>query len=286
MTYSQKGKYINYNGDNIRTENFNINIHNRAFKYGDGLFETIRAINKVPLFYREHITRLFYGMKLMKLDFASEILKNQLEKSIINLLDANKHFVGARLRITIYRNGEGLYTPENNNYCFVIESSELENNKFQLNKIGIKIGLYKNVRLRYSEFSQFKTLNSLPYILAGIYKKENNFDDCLLLNSMNNIVEGISSNLFLVKDNTLITSGLQEGGINGITRNIIIDIALSNKFILIEDANIIEKDLLNADEIFLTNSISGIIWVGAYKNKRYYNKISKKFIKELNFIIS
>ena len=284
MDYTQKGKYINFNGENIRLNEFNLSFDNRAFKYGDGLFETIRVANKSILFYKEHITRLFYGMKLLKISFNSDKLKHQLEKSIILLLNANKHFAGARIRITVYRDSKGLYTPEDNNFSFIIESTELKSEKFILNKKGIKIGLFKDVRLRYTEFSSIKTLNSLPYILAGIYKKENNLDDCLLLNSMNMIVEAISSNLFLVKDNILITPSLAEGGINGITKNIIIDIALKNKFTLIEDAELHETDILNADEIFLTNSISGIIWVGAYKNKRYYNKISKRFINKLKLV--
>ncbi len=282
MQYSLKGQFINFNGNNFKQNTFALSYNNRAFKYGDGIFETIRTANKKPLFANEHFTRLFYGMKLLKFDFDSEILKITLNKSIMLLLDANKHFAGARIRLTIYRDAEGLYTPQTNKFNYLIETQELETNKFKLNKKGYKIGVFKDIKLRYSEFSSIKTLNSLPYILAGIYKKENKLDDCLLTNSLNMIVEGISSNLFLVKDKTIITPALNEGGIHGITKNIIIDIALANKFSLIEDAEIRETDLLNADEVFLTNSISGITWVGAYKNKRYFNKTAKLLIADLN----
>ena len=282
MEYVQKGKYINFNGENIKSENFSLQITNRGFKYGDGIFETIRTANKEPLFFKEHLTRLFYGMNLLKFDFENEIFGNKLYKSIILLLDANKHFSGARIRLTVFRNGEGLYTSETNDFSFLIESKELETNDFKLNKKGIKIDIFKDIRLRYSEFSSIKTLNSLPYILAGNYKIKNKLDDCLLLNSTNVIVEAISSNLFLVKGNSIITPSLNEGGINGITKNIIIDIALSKRFTLIEDAQLRETDLLNADEVFLTNSISGITWVAAYKNKRYFNKTAKLLMAELN----
>ena len=285
MQYSLKGKFINYNGDNFKQETFSLSYNNRAFKYGDGVFETIRTANKKPLFLNEHFTRLFYGMKLLKFDFDSDILKIELEKSILLLLNANKHFAASRIRITIFRDGEGLYTPQTNKFNYLIESQELETNEFTLNKKGYKIDIFKDVKLRYSEFSSIKTLNSLPYILAGIYKNENKLDDCLLVNSLNTIVEAISSNLFLVKDKTIITPGLNEGGINGITKNVIIDIALANKFSLIEDADVRETDLLNADEVFLTNSISGITWVGAYKNKRYFNKTAKLLLKDLNALL-
>jgi len=285
MQYSLKGKFINYNGDNFKQETFSLSYNNRAFKYGDGVFETIRTANKKPLFLNEHFTRLFYGMKLLKFDFDSDILKIELEKSILLLLNANKHFAASRIRITIFRDREGLYTPQTNKFNYLIESQELETNEFTLNKKGYKIDIFKDVKLRYSEFSSIKTLNSLPYILAGIYKNENKLDDCLLVNSLNTIVEAISSNLFLVKDKTIITPGLNEGGINGITKNVIIDIALANKFSLIEDADVRETDLLNADEVFLTNSISGITWVGAYKNKRYFNKTAKLLVKDLNALL-
>ena len=285
MQYSLKGKFINYNGDNFKQETFSLPYSNRAFKYGDGIFETIRTANKNILFANEHYTRLFYGMKLLKFDFDSELLKTELTKAIMLLLNANKHFAGTRLRITIFRDGEGLYTPQTNKFNYLIESQELETNEFTLNKKGYKIDIFKDVKLRYSEFSLIKTLNSLPYILAGVYKNENKLDDCLLINSLNTIVEGISSNLFLVKDKTIITPALNEGGIQGITKNVIIDIALANKFSLIEDAEIRETDLLNADEVFLTNSISGITWVGAYKNKRYFNKTAKLLVKDLNALL-
>jgi len=285
MEHILKGQFVNFNGDNLRQETFSISHNNRAFKYGDGLFETIRTVNKKPLFIGEHFTRLFYGMKLLKFDFDSDKLKIELSKSIKLLLDANKHFSGARIRITIFRNGEGLYTPETNKFSYLIETKELGTNEFTLNKKGFKIDVFKDIKLRHTEFSSIKTINSLPYILAGNYKNENKLDDCLLINSSNLVVEAISSNLFLVKDNSIITPGLNEGGIHGITKNIIIDISLANKFSLIEDAEIRERDLLNADEIFLTNSISGINWVAAYKNKRYFNKTSKLLIKELNAIL-
>ena len=285
MEHIQKGKYINYNGDNIRSENFSIPVYNRGFKYGDGIFETIRTANKEPLFFKEHLTRLFFGMNLLKFDFDSHKSETKIYNSIKLLLDANKHFSGARIRITVFRDGKGLYTPETNEFNFLVESNELETNEFKLNKKGLKIDIFKDIRLRYSEFSSIKTLNSLPYILAGNYKNKNKLDDCLLLNSTNVIVEAISSNLFVVKGNSIITPSLSEGGINGITKNIIIDIALSKKYTLIEDAQLRETDLLNADEIFLTNSISGITWVAAYKNKRYFNKTAKKLLLELNSLV-
>ena len=283
--YKFKGQFVCFNGEFIRHAEINLSANNRAFKYGDGVFETIRIKNKEPLFYTEHIKRLAFALELLKIEFTVEFLKETLKQNIIRLLNANKFFVGARIRVTIYRDSDGLYTPTDNKLGYLIEATELENELYTINKRGLKIGIYDDIKLDYNEFSSFKTINSFPYILAGIYKKQNGFDDCILVNNSNNLIEGISSNLFVLKNNVLFTAGTESGCINGIMRNIIIDIALSKSMTVFDEALINENDLLNADEIFLTNVISGVRWVLSYKKKRFYNKFSKTLISELNKLI-
>jgi branched-chain amino acid aminotransferase len=230
--------------------------------------------------------RLFKGLVFLQYDFSKPELTDKIYKSIISLLDANKFFAGSRVRLSVFRKGEGLYTPETNEPEFIIEAYELESNYFTLNKKGLKIDVFRDVKLSQSPVSMFKSLNLYPYILAGIYKQKKQLDDCLLINNINNITEAISSNLFIVKDNLIISPSLEYGGIHGIMRDIIINIALAKKYIVVDDAEIKEIDIINANEIFLTNSVSGIRWVVAYKNKRFFNKTSKLFIQELNSIIS
>lgn len=283
--YKLKGQFICFNGEFIRKSELNISANNRAFKYGDGVFETIRVIKKEPLFYIEHIKRLSLALELLKIDFSIDFLKTELKQNIVRLLNANKFFAGARIRITVFRSGEGLYTPTSNKMEYLIEASELENEYYALNKRGLNIGIYNEIKITYSEFSNFKTINSLPYILAGIYKKQNGFDDCILVNNENNLIEGISSNLFILKNNVLYTTGAQSGCIEGIMKNIVIDIALSKSMTVFDEALLTENDLLTADEIFMTNVINGVQWVLSYKKKRYYNKFSRVLISELNKLV-
>ncbi len=284
-TYKLKGQFICFNGEFIRKSELNISLNNRAFKYGDGVFETIRIIKKEPLFYYEHIKRLSLALELLKIEFSLNFLKTDLKQNIVRLLNANKFFSGARIRITFFRAGEGLYTPTNNKMEYLIEASELENEYYTLNRRGLKIGIYNEVKLTYTEFSNFKTINSLPYVLAGIYKKQNGFDDCILVNNENNLIEGVSSNLFILRNNILYTSGAQSGCVEGIMKNIIIDIALSKSMTVFDEALLTENDLLNADEVFMTNVIIGVQWVLSYKKKRFYNKFSRVLISELNKLV-
>ncbi len=277
-----KGNFICFNGDVLKKSDFKISLNNRAFKYGDGIFETIRAINSKLMFYNEHSMRAKRALKKLQISFNNDFFENELKENILHLLQVNKHFAGARIRVTFFRNGEGLYTPTQNNLSYLIETKELENEIYTLKKQGIKLGVFPDIKITHNHFSGFKSINNtLPYILASIYKKENNFDDCLIYNINNELCEATSSNLFIIKDGSLFTPSLDCGCVNGIMRETIIEIALSMSITVFEEAVIRETEILNADEIFLTNAIEGIKWIVAYKNKRYFNKITKKIFNEL-----
>ena len=129
--------------------------------------------------------------------------------------------------------------------------------------------------------SNFKIKNGIIYVLASIAAKEKNLDDLLITNSSGGILEGTSSNLFVVSNGVLYTPGLEEGCLAGTMRMQIINLALENG-IKVYECNILPQNLLVADEIFLTNAIQGITWVSGYRTKRYFNTISKQLVELLN----
>ncbi len=122
----------------------------------------------------------------------------------------------------------------------------------------------------------------LIYTLAAIYRKENGFDDCLLINEKNALVESVSSNLFIVKNKVLFTPPLDDGCVEGIMRKQIIKISRKLNYKVIDNKSLFPDDLIQADEVFLTNAIRGVSWVVAYKEKRFFNTTSKTLIRELN----
>jgi branched-chain amino acid aminotransferase len=95
----------------------------------------------------------------------------------------------------------------------------------------------------------------------------------VLLNQSGNVCEAISSNLFVVINGAIYTPPLSEGCVAGIMRQLVIELASEVRQKVFE-TQLRPSDLLMADEVFLTNSIVGIKWVGAYKNKKYQHKIS------------
>ena len=274
--------YICFNGDFVKEKQTVLTCQNRAFRYGDALFETIRVSSKKIFLFDDHLKRLTKSMGFLKMNVPSSFNKEDLSKQIIKLLNTNRLFQGARLRLTVFRADGGFYTPVTNNISYIIEAEKLENEKYILNKKGLIIEIYDEFKKPVNALSNFKTTNAFPYILAGIYKKENGFDDCILLNQNNNIIEAISSNIFLVKGKSIYTPSIDDGCVAGVMRNKIIDIAIDLKYIVFEDASLRITDLLNADEVFLTNAINGVKWAIAFRTKRYYNTVSKQLIAELN----
>jgi len=277
--------YINYNGFLYKEDEKVLTVNNRAFKYGDALFETIRIINGKPCFLEDHFKRLKKGMKVLKMQ-SDSISFNDLKEQIVHLIEKNRIKKGGRIRLTVFRSADGLYTPEGDeSTSCVIEASPLEEDIYVLNDKGISIDIYSEIKRRRDVLSQIKTTNNIPHVLTGIYKRENKLDDCLVLNVNDRIVESISSNIFLYKNNNLYTPSLDEGCMDGVMRRQILKVAKElniNVFVGMVNGSM----LIQADELFLTNAIKGIEWVVAYREKRYFNKASKEILDQLNKLVS
>jgi len=272
--------HINYNGFLYEEDENIFSVNNRAFKYGDALFETIRVKNGVPCFIEDHFQRLKRGMELLKMQ-QTTLSFNELKNQIIKLIQKNNITKGGRVRITVFRNEGGLYTPEDDGKSYVIEASPIENNEYVLNEKGVTIDIYNEVKRNISALSLIKTTNKVPHVLTGIYKKEKGLDDCLVLNHHGRIVEAISSNIFLYKNNNLYTTSLEEGCMDGIMRRQVLRLAKQMNINIFEGM-ITGSMLLQADEFFLTNAVAGLTWVASYKQKRYFNTATKDILEKLN----
>ena len=277
-------RYINFNGFLYEEEEKVFTINNRAWRYGDGLFETIRVIDGEPCFLEDHFLRLKKGIEVLKMH-SSNISFNDLKNQIIKLLEKNGVKKGGRVRLTVYRSGEGLFTPENEGKSYVIEAKPIKYNNYTLNEKGLNVDIYNDIRRVRNILSQIKTTNNIPHVLTAIYKKENELDDCIVLNDQGRAVEAISSNIFLYKNNNLYTPSLDEGCLDGVMRKQIIRIAKEQNINVFEGI-INGSMLLQADEMFLTNAISGIKWVVSYRQKRYFNKATKGILESLNKSVS
>ncbi|MFP3860196.1 MAG: aminotransferase class IV [Bacteroidales bacterium] len=274
-------EYICLNGDYYKAEEPVLLYNNRGFQYGDALFETMRGNGKTLYFFDEHISRIYHSMKELGMEVPKNIENKTIKKEILKLLHKNRHLKGSRIRLTVFRNAGGKYAPVTNTVSYLIETDALEDENYQLNEKGIAIDIFHAYKKPRNLLSNMKTTNDLVYVLAGIFKNEQKLDECILLNDNNEIIEAISSNIFLVKDNIIKTPPLNSGCLNGIMRKQILNFAKIAGF-KISLQQMYPEELMNCDEIFLTNSVRGIQWVGAFRETRYFKNTSRQMMKMLN----
>ncbi|MCQ6958860.1 aminotransferase class IV [Mucilaginibacter aquariorum] len=272
--------YINFNGEILPADSILLTVANRAFKYGDGLFESMRLMKGKLKFPELHAERLQKGMKALKIDGYSQADSWFLKEKVEELARRNKIKHG-RLRLTVYRDAEGLYAPTQNKMAYCLEIQPLDEPRYFLNERGLIMDVYTELPKPLNWLSNIKTCNSLVYVMAGIYKQQNKLDDVFLINQNRFLCEANSSNIFVWYQNHLYTPALSEGCVEGVMRRVVIQLALDNN-IPITEAQINPEILNAADEVFLTNATKGIQWVMGYGVKRYFNRISKALMDELN----
>lgn len=275
-------QYIWYNGTFTPSDQLIFGADNRGYLYGDGLFETIHAFGTCARHLELHHKRLVKSMHMLDMDVPTSLTPEFLENEISKLLNKNRIFGSARIRLSVTRKAGGLYTPAGIGVDISIQSTPLETNFYQINPKGLVVDLYTDIRKPTNFLSSIKSCNALLYILAGVYAKKAGVNESILINDQNRLVESTSSNLFLVKGDNILTPPLNEGCLNGIIRQLITKIAPELGYKVIENRPLDPELLLSADEVFLTNAICGIKWVVAFKNIRYFSKVSRSLCTALN----
>jgi branched-chain amino acid aminotransferase len=206
-------------------------------------------------------------------NFTMEFYSEQIKRT----LEANDIDAYGRIRFTVFRKDGGLFNPKSHKTEFVIEASQLET----VRKETYTIELFKDFYTGSGQLSNIKTNNRILNVVAGIFADENGYDNCILLNERKNVAEMINANIFMVKDGIITTPPLSEGCINGIIRKNIISYLRDTKIFKIEESVIAPIELLQADEIFITNSVTGIQNVTKYRKRNYDNKVSKVLVSIL-----
>lgn len=269
--------YLNINSEIIDSKTASLSVQNRGFKYGDAVFDTLKSHKENIHFLEDHYFRLMSSMRMLRMEIPENFTMKYYSEQIIKTLSANRIESEGRIRVSVFRKGNGLYSPENHDIGFIIEASELNLKK----KEFYEIELFKDYTLNSGLLSNIKTNNRILNVVAGIFAKENGFDNCILLNEKKNVAETINANIYMIKDGVISTPPLSEGCINGIIRMNIISYLKKNKIYPVKETQISPIELLQADEIFISNSITGIQSVTKYRKKVYNTKIGDELKKIL-----
>lgn len=277
-----KKNFIWLNGDFIRGDMPAIGVENRAFAYGDGFFELIHAYGTEGKHLSLHLNRMLNSMKVLAMIPPPFLTLNFLSNEIKRTLNKNRVFGSARVRVTVFRKEGGLYAPTNNEIGMIMQTDALDQDFYPYNSKGLVVDLYTDTRKPINVLSPIKGCNALLYVLASTHMQQNGLDDCILINDQNRIVEATSSNLFALTGNNLITPPISDGCVSGVMRSIIIKLAPKLKLNVIDNQPIEPSELLNMDELFLTNAVKGVQWIVGLRTKRYFGMVSKRISHELN----
>ena len=276
---------INFNGT-IVSNDTSLLTQNRAFLFGDAVFETVKIVNAKILFLEDHYFRLMSSMRVIRMEIPMNFTMEYFEEQILALATAKNTALSARARITVYRNDGGYYLPQNNTVSFLINVESIDNTLYSINQGEYVVDLYTDFYVAKQLLSTIKTTNKIINVTASIFAKENGLDNCLLLNDGKNVIEALQGNIFMLKGNTLITPPVSEGCLNGVMRRQVL--ALAQK---IENLEVVEEvispfDLQKSDELFITNVIKGIQPITKYRKKEFATNLATILVQKLNESIS
>jgi branched-chain amino acid aminotransferase len=275
---------VNFNGE-IVEDNTSLSINNRAFLYGDGVFETLKIVNNKILFLEDHYFRLMASMRILRMEIPMNFTMEYLEGEILKLAKINQLERSARVRLTIFRNDGGYYLPTSNEISFLVAIKPLEKELYSIENETYEVELFKDFYITKHLLSTLKSTNKIINITASIFAKENDYNNCLILNDSKNIVEAINGNIFMVVGNKLITPPISEGCLNGIMRKQILALAKKIHHLEVLEEVISPFDLQKADELFITNVISGIQPISKYRKKEFTNQLSKDLLARFNAVV-
>lgn len=251
--------FVFFNGNFLPADKPLFSSQNRSFRYGDGVFETMKIYNGKILLDQFHYDRLFLSLKMLQIENTLE--SSDLSQLILELCSKNDCIALGRVRLAVFRNDQ-------NKAEFVIEAFPLLREVIEWNEKGLTIDLYPYARKNADAFSNLKTANFLPYVLAELFAKERGLDDTIVLNAFNQLADSSKANIFLIKKNEIFTPALHQGCVSGVLRRFLFDELKKNNY-RIHQQEISERQLLEADEVFLTNSIYDIRWVEKFRDKNY-----------------
>ena len=275
---------INLNGQLV-SDTATVSNSNRAFLYGDGVFETLKIVNNKILYLEDHYFRLMASMRIVRMQIPANFTLEFIEHQILALVNELNINDSARVRFTVFRNDGGFYLPETRTISYIIQAFPIENKKYQITSNLYEVDLYKDFFISKQLLSTIKTTNKMINITGSIFADENDLQNCLLINNEKNVVEALNGNLFMVMKNKIITPPISDGCLNGIMRKQIIEIAKKIESYQVVEETISPFDLQKADELFITNVIAGIIPISKYRKKEYQSDVAQELLKKINISV-
>ncbi len=251
---------ICFNGKYFREQEAILPASNRAYRYGDGFFETMRIWNENILLSAYHKNRIEKTIDLLQYKAPVGFSTEKLFREIITLCIANNCGSSARVRLS-FSNGNGGLSDLNHPFNYLIETWPIATSPYPFAETGLTVGIFPAIRKSCDKYANIKSSSALLYSLASRYALQQQWDDCIVLNQHGNICETTIGNIFWIKNDQIFTPALTEGSVAGVMRAWLLD-NIKN----VQETTGTPQDLEEADELFMTNAIKGIHPIKNLKN--------------------
>ena len=255
-----------------------LDFSDRGLQYGDGLFETIAIKQARPVFLDQHLQRLITGCQALQIPCPEvSVLKNE-----IDIVLAKQNTAVIKIIITRGSGGRGYQQPDNIQPTRIIARYDAPNYEDVFWKKGVKVR-FCNSRLGHNpRLSGIKHLNRLEQVLARSEWRSSEYQEGLMLDIKDNVIEGTMSNLFVIKKNCLYTPSLKLCGIKGVVREIILQTATELQ-INTQETQLQKQQCYDADELFLTNSIIGLWPIRQLEQNQFeIGPITQQILRKFN----
>jgi len=255
---------VNINGQFVPHEQASLSINDAGFLYGDTLFETLKARENRILLMHEHLDRLELSARLLNFPCPRERIETTLRQ-----LAAGLKAETSRLRLTLSRGDcSGFILPEKESGWFMltaVEISELENNERESGAITV---LAPNRRSNpLSHLPQMKRGNHADCLYAADYARQKGARESLFIDDQGSVLEGSSSNIFAFCEGKLTTPPLGHMILGGIMRQQLFGTA-TELGLVVEERNFSLNELLEAEEVFLSNSLVELLPIDSIANRK------------------
>lgn len=239
--------YCLLNGKFLKENDAKISVNDIGLHRGYGVFEVLRTYNRKPFLLKEHLDRLFSSAA--EIDLKVPYNRTEISTYTYKLLNKNKYKESLiKILVTGGVSNDGM-TP-NNKPTFLILTKNLKPTKKEVYENGVKLITYEHERFMPSA----KTLNYI-HLMKSFKKLKKEKAFTLLYVSKGRVLEGATCNIFMFKNNALITP--DDGVLNGITRNLTLQLA--KKHFSIQQRKVSLSELLKSDEVFVTLTTKGIV---------------------------
>ena len=254
---------VNLNGQILQNLPESFALLQRAAYYGDGLFETLRAFKGQVPFWPVHWERFSNGLKVLGLEAPSHWTADYFETEILKTTPRN-----ARIRLTVWRSPGGLYLPTDNSPQMLVTAESLQSDVFEWSETGLEVCLCQTVRLPVDSLSGIKMLNGARYVAAAKEARAKGVDDAIVLNAHGRICEATGSNVIWLEGDIVFVPPSFDGQIKGTLQNLLCSLLRAEGWEVREKPALV-ADLLQADEVLLTNAVRGIRWVRKFEGAEY-----------------